>query len=168
MKGQLQATLGESYTIERELGGGGTSRVFLTTEKTLNRRVVVKVLPPELAHAVSVKRFRREIAMSARLQHPHIVSVLTAGEIDGLPCYTMPLIDGETLRSRLTREGELPLVDIVRILRDVAGALAYAHEHGVVHHDIKSNRVLLTRQHAWSRTSASQRRCPSRRWPNRN
>ena len=148
LRGQLQATLGANYTIERELGGGGMSRVFLATEKTLNRRVVGKVLPPELAHAVSVERFRREIAMSARLQHPHIVSLLTAGEIEGLPYYTMPFIDGETLRSRLVREGELPLVDIVRILRDVAGALAYAHEHGVVHRDIKPGNVLLTRQHA--------------------
>jgi len=148
LRNQLQATLGANYTIERELGGGGMSRVFLATETTLNRSVVVKVLPPELAHAVSVERFRREIAMSARLQHPHIVSLLTAGELDGLPYYTMPYINGESLRARLTREGELPLVDIVRLLRDVAGALAYAHEHGVVHRDIKPENVLLTRQHA--------------------
>ena len=148
LRDQLQATLGANYTIERELGGGGMSRVFLATETTLNRSVVVKVLPPELAHAMSVERFRREIALSARLQHPHIVSLLTAGEIDGLPYYTMPFINGESLRARLTREGELPLVDIVRLLRDVAGALAYAHEHGVVHRDIKPENVLLTRQHA--------------------
>ena len=148
LKGQLQASLGTNYRIERELGGGGMSRVFLATETTLGRSVVVKVLPPELAHAVSVERFRREIAMSARLQHPHIVSLLTAGETDNLPYYTMPFIDGETLRARLSREGELPLVDIVRMLRDVAGALAYAHEHGVVHRDIKPENVLLTRQHA--------------------
>ncbi|MBK5186672.1 MAG: protein kinase [Gemmatimonadaceae bacterium] len=148
LKEQLQASLGANYALERELGGGGMSRVFLATEKTLGRTVVVKVLPPELAHAVSVERFRREIAMSARLQHPHIVSLLTAGETDGLPYYTMPFIDGESLRARLARVGELPLVDIVRVLRDVAGALAYAHEHGVVHRDIKPENVLLTRQHA--------------------
>ena len=97
---------------------------------------------------MSVERFRREIAMSARLQHPHIVPLLTAGETDGLPYYTMPFVDGESLRARLAREGELPLVDVVRVLRDVAGALAYAHEHGVVHRDIKPENVLLTRQHA--------------------
>jgi TolB-like protein/tRNA A-37 threonylcarbamoyl transferase component Bud32 len=145
---QLRASLGANYAIERELGGGGMSRVFLATEKTLGRTVVVKVLPPELAHAVSVERFRREIAMAARLQHPHIVPLLTAGETDGLPYYTMPFIDGESLRARLARVGELPLVDIVRVLRDVTGALAYAHEHGVVHRDIKPENVLLTRQHA--------------------
>ncbi len=145
---QLQASLGANYALERELGGGGMSRVFVATEKTLGRTVVVKVLPPELAHAVSVERFRREIATSARLQHPHIVPLLTAGEADGLPYYTMPFIDGESLRARLSRVGELPLADIVRILRDVASALAYAHEHGVVHRDIKPENVLLTRQHA--------------------
>src|SRR3569832_2815296 len=124
------------------------SRVFVAIEKTLGRTVVVKVLPPELAHAVSTERFRREIAMAARLQHPHIVPLLTAGEADGLPYYTLPFIDGESLRARLACVGELPLVDILRILRDVAGALAYAHEHGVVHRDIKPENVLLTRQHA--------------------
>jgi eukaryotic-like serine/threonine-protein kinase len=148
LREQLQASLGANYAIERELGGGGMSRVFVAIEKTLGRTVVVKVLPPELAHAVSVERFRREIALAARLQHPHIVPLLTAGETDTLPYYTMPFIDGESLRARLERVGELPLVDIVRVLRDVAGALAYAHEHGVIHRDIKPENVLLTRQHA--------------------
>ena len=148
LREQLQTSLGANYTLERELGGGGMSRVFVAIEKTLGRTVVVKVLPPELAHAVSIERFRREIAMSARLQHPHIVPLLTAGEAEGLPYYTMPFIDGESLRARLARVGELPLVDIMRILRDVTGALAYAHEHGVVHRDIKPENVLLTRQHA--------------------
>ncbi|MFI5242320.1 MAG: protein kinase [Gemmatimonadales bacterium] len=148
LKNQLQASLGANYTIERELGGGGMSRVFVATETTLGRTVVVKVLPPELAHAVSVERFRREIAMAAKLQHPHIVPLLTAGETDGLPYYTMPFIDGESLRARLARIGELPLEDVVRVLRDVAGALAYAHEHNVVHRDIKPENVLLTRNHA--------------------
>ena len=148
LKNQLQASLGANYTIERELGGGGMSRVFVATETTLGRTVVVKVLPPELAHAVSVERFRREIAMAAKLQHPHIVPLLTAGETDGLPYYTMPFIDGESLRARLARVGELPLEDVVRVLRDVVGALAYAHEHGVVHRDIKPENVLLSRNHA--------------------
>jgi len=148
LREQLQASLGANYALERELGGGGMSRVYVATEKTLGRTVVVKVLPPDLAHAVSIERFRREIAMAARLQHPHIVPLLTAGEADGLPYYTMPFIDGESLRARLARVGELPLADIIRVLRDVAGALAYAHEHGVVHRDIKPENVLLTRQHA--------------------
>ncbi|MGE5729966.1 MAG: protein kinase domain-containing protein [Gemmatimonas sp.] len=148
LREQLQASLGANYALERELGGGGMSRVYVATEKTLGRTVVVKVLPPDLAHAVSVERFRREIAMAARLQHPHIVPLLTAGEADGLPYYTMPYIDGESLRARLARVGELPLADIIRVLRDVTGALAYAHEHGVVHRDIKPENVLLTRQHA--------------------
>jgi serine/threonine-protein kinase len=148
LRDQLQASLGAAYTIERELGGGGMSRVFVATETTLGRRVVVKVLPPELAHALSVERFRREIALAARLQHPHIVPLLTAGETQGLPYYTMPFVDGESLRSRLDRLGALPVADIVRTLRDVAGALAYAHEQGIVHRDIKPENVLLTRQHA--------------------
>jgi len=148
LKNQLQASLGANYTIERELGGGGMSRVFVATETTLGRTVVVKVLPPELAHAVSVERFRREIAMAAKLQHPHIVPLLTAGETDGLPYYTMPFIDGESLRARLARVGELPLDDTVRVMRDVAGALAYAHEHNVIHRDIKPENVLLARNHA--------------------
>jgi len=148
LREQLQTSLGANYALERELGGGGMSRVFVAVEKTLGRTVVVKVLPPELAHAVSIERFRREIAMAARLQHPHIVPLLTAGETDGLPYYTMPFIDGESLRARLVRVGELPLPDIMRMLRDVAGALAYAHERGVVHRDIKPENVLLTRQHA--------------------
>jgi serine/threonine protein kinase/TolB-like protein len=148
LRDQLQGSLGTAYTIERELGGGGMSRVFVATETTLGRRVVVKVLPPELAHSLSVERFRREIALAARLQHPHIVPLLTAGETEGLPYYTMPFVDGESLRARLGRLGALPVGDIVRVLRDVAGALAYAHEQGVVHRDIKPENVLLTRQHA--------------------
>jgi eukaryotic-like serine/threonine-protein kinase len=148
LRDQLQATLGTSYSIERELGGGGMSRVFAATETTLGRHVVIKVLPPELAHALSVERFRREIALAARLQHPHIVPLLTAGETQGLPYYTMPFVEGESLRGRLDRVGALPVADIVRILRDVTGALAYAHDQGVVHRDIKPENVLLTRQHA--------------------
>jgi eukaryotic-like serine/threonine-protein kinase len=145
---RLQATLGTAYTLERELGGGGMSRVFVATETTLGRTVVVKVLPPELAHAVSVERFRREIALAAKLQHPHIVQLLAAGQTDGLPYYTMPFVEGESLRDRLTRVGELPLGDVIRIMRDVAGALAYAHERGVVHRDIKPENILLANHHA--------------------
>jgi len=141
---QLQATLGASYIIERELGGGGMSRVFVAEEKRFGRRVVVKVLPAELAAAVSIERFEREIAVAARLQHAHIVPVLSAGESAGLPYYTMPFVEGESLRTRLSREGELPIPQAVKILRDVASALAYAHSQGVVHRDIKPENILLT------------------------
>ena len=148
IRDQLQRTLGGTYTLERELGGGGMSRVFVAEETSLGRKVVVKVLPPELAAAVNLERFRREIQLAAKLQHPLIVPVLAAGVSEGLPYYTMPLIEGETLRARLSRAGELPIHDAVRVMRDVLSALSYAHEHGVVHRDIKPDNVLLTGQHA--------------------
>ena len=148
IRDQLQRTLGDNYTLERELGGGGMSRVFVAEETSLGRKVVVKVLPPELAAAVNLERFRREIQLAAKLQHPLIVPVLAAGVSDGLPYYTMPLIEGESLRARLSRAGELPIHDAVRVMRDMLSALSYAHEHGVVHRDIKPDNVLLTGQHA--------------------
>ena len=140
---RLQASLGSAYTIERELGGGGMSRVFVATETAFDRRVVVKVLPPELAAGVSTDRFKREILVAARLQHPHIVPVLAAGETEGLPYFTMPLVEGSSLRARLA-DGPLPITEVAGILKEVARALAYAHEHGVVHRDIKPDNVLLT------------------------
>jgi len=124
------------------------SRVFVAEEISLGRKVVVKVLPPDLAATVNVERFRREIQLAAKLQHPHIVPVLAAGISDGLPYYTMPLIEGESLRVRLARSGELPVQEAARILRDVLSALSYAHAHGVVHRDIKPDNVLLTDHHA--------------------
>jgi serine/threonine-protein kinase len=148
LKEQLQQTLGSSYTLERELGGGGMSRVFVAEELSLGRKVVVKVLPPDLAATVNVERFRREIQLAARLQHPHIVPVLAAGISEGLPYYTMPFIEGESLRAKLARSGELPVPEAAKILRDVLSALSYAHEHGVVHRDIKPDNVLLTGHHA--------------------
>ncbi|MBA3645003.1 MAG: protein kinase [Gemmatimonadaceae bacterium] len=148
IRDQLQKTLGGSYTLERELGGGGMSRVFVAEETSLGRKVVVKVLPPELAAAVNLERFRREIQLAAKLQHPLIVPVLAAGVSEGLPYYTMPLIEGESLRARLSRAGELPIHDAVRVMRDMLSALSYAHDHGVVHRDIKPDNVLLTGQHA--------------------
>ena len=140
---QVQRTLGTGYTVERELGGGGMSRVFVAHDTALGRRVVVKVLPPELAASVSIDRFRREIMLAAGLQHPHIVGVLSAGETDGLPYFMMPFVEGESLRTTLGR-GRLSIPEAVRILRDVARALAYAHQRGVVHRDIKPDNVLLT------------------------
>ena len=145
---RLQGALGGAYRLERELGGGGMSRVFVAEETALGRKVVLKVLPPELGAGLSVDRFRREIQLAASLHHPNIVPLLTAGEADGLLYYTMPLIDGDSLRTRLAREGELPVGEVVRLLRDVVDALACAHERGVVHRDIKPDNVLLSRHHA--------------------
>src|SRR6266566_4827102 len=145
---RLQSALGAAYRIEHELGGGGMSRVFLARERELDRQVVVKVLPPEMAAGVNAERFRREIQLAASLQHPHIVPLLAAGHADDLVYYTMPLIEGESLRAKLAHQGELPIAEAVRILRDVADALAYAHAHGVAHRDIKPDNVLITNHHA--------------------
>src|ERR1043166_2003333 len=143
LRDQLQSVLGTTYALERELGGGGMSRVFAATETAFGRKVVIKVLPYELGAGVNVDRFKREIQLAANLQHPHIVPVLTAGELGGVPYYTMPFIEGESLRARIER-GPMPIPEAVSMLRDVARALAYAHEHGVVHRDIKPDNVLVS------------------------
>jgi len=144
LRDQLQSTLGAAYTLDRELGGGGMSRVFVATETSLARQVVVKVLPPETAGQISVERFRREITLAAQLQHPHIVPLLAAGVAGDVLYFTMPYIRGESLRTRVARHGELPVQDAVRILREVASALAFAHAAGVIHRDIKPDNVLIS------------------------
>lgn len=144
LRDQLQSTLGSAYQLERELGGGGMSRVFVATETAFGRRVVIKLLPPELTEGMSVERFKREIALAARLQHPHIVPVHAAGETGGLPYFTMPFVDGDSLRARLLTGGPLGVTEAIGVMRDVAKALAYAHDSGVVHRDIKPDNVLLT------------------------
>ncbi|HMA01512.1 MAG TPA: serine/threonine-protein kinase, partial [Gemmatimonadaceae bacterium] len=143
---RLQASLGDAFRIERELGGGGMSHVFLARETALGRQVVIKVLPPEMSAAVNIERFRREIQLAASLQHPHIVPVHTAAQVGDLFYYTMPLVEGESLRAKLAREGELPVNETIKILMDVADGLAYAHARGVVHRDIKPDNILISGQ----------------------
>lgn len=145
LRERLQTSLGTAYTIERELGGGGMSRVFVAEETALGRRVVVKVLAPELAASVNVERFRREILLAARLQHPHIVPLLTAGQTaDGLPYFTMPFVEGRSLRGAVATQGTLSVAESLQVLRDMTKALGYAHAHGVAHRDLKPENVLLS------------------------
>jgi len=144
LREQLQATLGECYAVERELGGGGMSRVFVARDLTLGRDVVVKVIAPENAQGLSAERFAREVKLAARLQQANIVPVLAAGTSGTLPYYTMPFVRGESLRARLASGSALGVPEAVSILRDVARALAYAHAEHVVHRDIKPENILLS------------------------
>ena len=134
-----------SYALERELGRGGMATVFLAHDLKHDRPVALKVLHPELAASLGPERFLREIRLAARLQHPHILTVLDSGEAGGRLWFTMPYVEGESLRDRLRRERQLPVDDALRIAREAAQALQYAHEHGVVHRDIKPENLLLTR-----------------------
>ncbi|WP_396214954.1 protein kinase [Gemmatimonas sp.] len=142
-RSRLEQALSGQYRFIRELGGGGMSRSYLADEPALQRRVVVKVLSPEMLEGLSVERFKREVLMAASLQHPHVVPVLAAGDADGLPWFSMPYVDGDSLRQRLV-QGPLAIGEAVAILRDVARALSYAHGHGIVHRDIKPDNVLLS------------------------
>jgi hypothetical protein len=144
----LQALLGPSFHIDRELAGGGMSRVFLAREPALNRDVVVKVLPPDLVSRSSLQRFTREIQVTARLQHPYILPVITAGGNDELRYYIAPFIRGESLRARLASPEPMPLADVVRVGDQLLQAVAFAHARGVIHRDIKPGNVLLSEGHA--------------------
>jgi tRNA A-37 threonylcarbamoyl transferase component Bud32/TolB-like protein len=145
---RLAAAMADRYTIEHELGRGGTATVYLAHDRKHNRRVALKVLRPELAAALGPERFLREIAIDAPLNHPHILPLLDSGEAGGLLYYVMPYVEGESLRDRLAREKQLPIEDVLRITREVADGLSYAHSHGVVHRDIKPGNILLQSGHA--------------------
>jgi len=145
---RLQRALGDRYRIERELGGGGMSRLFLATEPSLGREVVVKLLPPELASEVSAARFQREIELAARFQHPNIVPVLAGGASDGLLYYVMPFVRGESLRHLLKSGQPIAIATALSIIDEVGDALTYAHREGVVHRDIKPENILLAAGHA--------------------
>ncbi len=144
LRSQLQESLGAAYSLDRELGGGGMSRVFVGTETGLGRAVVIKVIALELAGGMSAERFAREVKFAARLQQANIVPMLSAGDANGLPYYTMPFVRGESLRTRISRGDPITVTESISILRDVARALSYAHGEGVVHRDIKPENILLS------------------------
>ena len=140
---RLAAALGDRYRIERELGQGGMATVYLAEDLKHRRRVAIKVLHPELSAVIGGDRFLAEIRVTANLQHPHILGLIDSGEADGLLYYVMPFVAGESLRNRITRDKQLPVEEAVRLAREVASALDYAHRQGVVHRDIKPENVLL-------------------------
>ena len=157
---RLKTALGDRYALERELGRGGMAAVYLARDLKHERQVAVKVLRPELAAALGAERFHREITIAANLNHPHILPLLDSGtaeeQLSDSPTvrpsaflyYVMPYVEGESLRDKLAKEGELPITEAVRILRDVVDALSHAHKHNVVHRDIKPDNIMLADRHA--------------------
>ncbi|HLS47053.1 MAG TPA: serine/threonine-protein kinase [Gemmatimonadales bacterium] len=145
---RLTAALEDTYAIERQAGAGGMATVYLARDLKHGRAVAIKVLRPELAATVGTDRFLREIEMAARLQHPHILPVYDSGAADGVLYYVMPFVEGESLRDRLDRDGQLPTEEAIRLTREAASALEYAHSHGVIHRDIKPENILLFGGHA--------------------
>ncbi len=141
----LRSALAGRYQVDRAVGSGGMAKVYLAVDERHDRRVAIKVLRPELAAAVGAERFLREIRVTASLQHPHILPLYDSGEAAGSVYYVMPLVDGETLRARLEREGQLPLGDALEIAGSVASALDYAHRRGLIHRDVKPENILLAR-----------------------
>ncbi len=140
--------LGGRYHVERELGVGGMATVYLARDLKHDRHVAIKVLRADLAHLLGPERFLREIQIVAKLQHPHILGLIDSGDADGMLYYVMPYVKGESLRTRLARDGELPISDAVWILREIADALAFAHTQHVIHRDIKPENVLFASRHA--------------------
>jgi serine/threonine-protein kinase len=145
---RLKAALSERYSIEREVGRGGMATVYLVRELKRGQLVALKVLHPELAATLGTERFLREIRITANLNHPHILRLLDSGEVGGFLYYVMPYVEGETLRDLMNRRGRLPVEEVLRIVDQVAGALAHAHRHHIVHLDVKPENVLLTEGNA--------------------
>jgi hypothetical protein len=144
----LNSAFGGRYLVERELGVGGMATVYLARDIKHDRPVAIKVLRPDLSHSLGPERFLREIHIVARLQHPNILGLIDSGEADGMLYYVMPYVQGESLRTRLAREGEMPIAEAVWILRDIADALAHAHAHQIIHRDIKPENVMFSSRHA--------------------
>src|SRR6476469_2905681 len=145
---RLAGFLADRYEVQGELGAGGMATVYRAVDRKHQRDVAIKVLHPDLGAALGAERFLSEIRTTARLQHPHILPLLDSGDAGGLLYYVMPLVTGETLRARLERERLLPIQDAVRVAREVADALGYAHGLGVIHRDIKPENILLQGGHA--------------------
>jgi serine/threonine-protein kinase len=148
LRAVLETHLSGTHRVVRQLGSGGMATVFLVTDAKHDRQVALKVLRPEVAGAVGAGRFLREIETAARLTHPHLLPLHDSGQIGDLLYYSMPFVDGESLRSRIDREGALPIADAVSIATECADGLSYAHEHGIIHRDVKPGNILLSAGHA--------------------
>ncbi|HLE55650.1 MAG TPA: serine/threonine-protein kinase, partial [Rhodothermia bacterium] len=143
MDTRLGTALEGRYTIDREIGAGGMATVYLARDVRHKRNVALKVLNPELGAVLGAERFLAEIQVTANLQHPNLLPLFDSGEVNGLLFYVMPYVEGESLRVRLEREKQLPVDEAVRIASTIAGALSYAHRHGVIHRDLKPENILM-------------------------